>query len=447
MAIPNRRRFNICLLLFIYLHLSSARHGNSKSHTKHENKANSRFLSHTQKDQGSSDSQQSYLDLQKINLEEEPLKLKQFNFFETDGNAEIAGEPKNAIDTINNYKDRQCLIVEEVQSSVIQLLHTSYQYGKSIHTLEELLKKLQRELHRVKKFQQNIQKLKQQRQNDVGDTTYAEAQVASSVQTGRVSTQPMDSPQPADMEKKMLEKLEEKALNITDELHEYTNTKYHSLSKKVHHLEKRVEKDMKELAQKDQEVKTLMRKLHDKEQMLVAQEDTTKALQARMQWVEDAVFRMISKPQELQPVEPKKECPDGFFRYALSCYKFVNMTANWPNAEAHCQGLHPKSHLVGVETKEENEFILSYRKYNQAKWTSPWFWTGGTDKEKEGDWRWIGTGQKLTYTYWTPHEPNDHTGRQNCLYYTASGNQTWDDWNCENLYINFVCEIELEQNQ
>ena len=36
---------------------------------------------------------------------------------------------------------------------------------------------------------------------------------------------------------------------------------------------------------------------------------------------------------------------------------FANTTANWINAEKICQGAHQLSHLVGIETEDEEDFI------------------------------------------------------------------------------------------
>ena len=61
-------------------------------------------------------------------------------------------------------------------------------------------------------------------------------------------------------------------------------------------------------------------------------------------------------------------CPQSFFRHYTSCYKFENLTMNWIDAEKHCQTLHPHSHLVSIEKREEHDFIISYRNYNDGMW-------------------------------------------------------------------------------
>ena len=60
-------------------------------------------------------------------------------------------------------------------------------------------------------------------------------------------------------------------------------------------------------------------------------------------------------------------CPPGFVSYLTSCYLFSNQTSNWIDAEKRCQATHNKAHLVAIETREENNFILQYRLHNDGK--------------------------------------------------------------------------------
>jgi len=60
-------------------------------------------------------------------------------------------------------------------------------------------------------------------------------------------------------------------------------------------------------------------------------------------------------------------CPPGYVRHFMSCYMFANTTANWVDAEKICQRTHPLSHLVAMETQDEEEFIIKYRNYNSGE--------------------------------------------------------------------------------
>ena len=61
-------------------------------------------------------------------------------------------------------------------------------------------------------------------------------------------------------------------------------------------------------------------------------------------------------------------CPSGFTEYMSSCYQFSNDTLNWIDAEKDCQKTHHKAHLVAVESKMENDYILQYRLFNNGNW-------------------------------------------------------------------------------
>ncbi len=64
-------------------------------------------------------------------------------------------------------------------------------------------------------------------------------------------------------------------------------------------------------------------------------------------------------------------CPPRFVRHLSSCYHFSNISDHWVNAEKHCQRLHTKAHLVAIETKEENDFLLTYRAHNEGMYQPP----------------------------------------------------------------------------
>ena len=60
------------------------------------------------------------------------------------------------------------------------------------------------------------------------------------------------------------------------------------------------------------------------------------------------------------------DCPAGYFRHFMSCYSFHNTTLNWIEAEKHCQTSHVSAHLIGLETADEESFLLQYRNYNKG---------------------------------------------------------------------------------
>lgn len=69
------------------------------------------------------------------------------------------------------------------------------------------------------------------------------------------------------------------------------------------------------------------------------------------------------------------------------------------------------------------------------------WWTGGTDNEQEGIWRWNFSGRyfNVNFEIWNAGEPDGGT-RESCLLTSLSG--YWQDYPCANSY-GYVCEREL----
>ena len=64
------------------------------------------------------------------------------------------------------------------------------------------------------------------------------------------------------------------------------------------------------------------------------------------------------------------------------------------------------------------------------------YWIGGSDRGREGVWRWETSGSRMNYTNWHPGQPDG--GNQDCLAIYSSGSVgTWWDLTCSwsNRYI------------
>ena len=72
-------------------------------------------------------------------------------------------------------------------------------------------------------------------------------------------------------------------------------------------------------------------------------------------------------------------------------------------------------------------------------------WIGGTDKDKEGTWKWTdGSPFDLTWWGWRPKQPDNYKGREDCLHITVGEGKhwtdtMWNDWPCTNEGEGFVC--------
>lgn len=68
------------------------------------------------------------------------------------------------------------------------------------------------------------------------------------------------------------------------------------------------------------------------------------------------------------------------------------------------------------------------------------FWTSGTDRQKEGEWRWLSTGETLAYHNWNIGEPNNGSHDEHCLNLMWVFNWAWNDARCNADNACYICE-------
>lgn len=91
--------------------------------------------------------------------------------------------------------------------------------------------------------------------------------------------------------------------------------------------------------------------------------------------------------------------------------------------------------LVTIRSEEENSAI-----FHAARNRNYEFWIGGYDYEKEGEFRWIGSGEIFSYTNWGPYEPTIRGRKENCVFLSKLA--TWRNLECEKkIYHGFICEV------
>ncbi|NXP69259.1 REG4 protein, partial [Chloropsis cyanopogon] len=83
-------------------------------------------------------------------------------------------------------------------------------------------------------------------------------------------------------------------------------------------------------------------------------------------------------------------CPDGWYYYKLSCFKYFSESRTWDEAESRCQDVKKGAHLVWVEDANEAVILqntISYYQRVQPVWiglqkskeSQAWQWTSGKD--------------------------------------------------------------------
>ncbi|XP_048771395.2 perlucin-like protein [Ostrea edulis] len=139
-------------------------------------------------------------------------------------------------------------------------------------------------------------------------------------------------------------------------------------------------------------------------------------------------------------------CRNPWVNSGASCYLFVtHMKESWAESVSMCTEL--GGYLVEIQSQQENNFLIDYATnhlhiHAGGPAGNGSFWIGGTDMLVEGNWFWLSTNQKFTFTDWyaTSHEPNGGIN-ENCAHLGSHLHFHWNDAECHTLY-NFICETE-----
>ncbi|NXD29816.1 REG4 protein, partial [Spelaeornis formosus] len=89
-------------------------------------------------------------------------------------------------------------------------------------------------------------------------------------------------------------------------------------------------------------------------------------------------------------------CPDGWYYYKLSCFKYFPDPRTWDEAERRCQDVREGAHLAWVEDDREAATLkrtISYYQRVQPVWIGlqkskerqVWQWTTGKDYSVSGE--------------------------------------------------------------
>ena len=102
----------------------------------------------------------------------------------------------------------------------------------------------------------------------------------------------------------------------------------------------------------------------------------------------------------------------------------------WDGARIWCEQMGQNSHLVKIETKEENNYLMKeFGGHNS--------WIGANDLENEGKFQWVDQSP-VVFSGWAEGEPNGG-GNENCVHLYKLKNDAWNDWKCYYRSF-FICE-------
>ncbi|XP_035999345.1 galactose-specific lectin nattectin isoform X1 [Fundulus heteroclitus] len=127
--------------------------------------------------------------------------------------------------------------------------------------------------------------------------------------------------------------------------------------------------------------------------------------------------------------------PPGFTWYNGRCYRFVKQERGWYEAEKACNGL--SGNLASIQTLDEYDFISDLIYSKTGSHTSTWV---GGYKVKKGAWLWS-DGSPFTFSGWSPGEPNNSGGKENCMQINLRGRKFVNDADCD-IRLSFVCSKE-----
>jgi hypothetical protein len=73
------------------------------------------------------------------------------------------------------------------------------------------------------------------------------------------------------------------------------------------------------------------------------------------------------------------------FAYSNVCIELFHDEHSWFDSRKYCQ--QRGGDLVVIQDKAKQTFLINALK--QAHWNRKGIWIGGTDRDKEGEWRWV----------------------------------------------------------
>jgi len=146
----------------------------------------------------------------------------------------------------------------------------------------------------------------------------------------------------------------------------------------------------------------------------------------------DALQQQVDRASTLLP------CPVGWRRIGTSCYIISSEEAWVSDAERACDRLAPGAHLASVHAESQqgiNDMIASSDR--------PGVWIG---LQRAGDtWAWS-DGSVLDVTNWSPGQPDNSGGDEDCGYWRSDTvkpqEKKWNDYSCDSDGF-YLCQLDI----
>ena len=125
--------------------------------------------------------------------------------------------------------------------------------------------------------------------------------------------------------------------------------------------------------------------------------------------------------------------PEAETTFQGNTYRLYSDAATWYEAKRFCE--EQGGHLLSIGNAKEAKAARTFADGRQV-------WTGGTDADSEGNWRWV-SGETFSYDNWASYQPDNdadnEAGCENYLYLDKNG--AWND-GAGYIKLPFICEIE-----
>ncbi|XP_047200502.1 macrophage mannose receptor 1 [Hippoglossus stenolepis] len=138
-------------------------------------------------------------------------------------------------------------------------------------------------------------------------------------------------------------------------------------------------------------------------------------------------------------------CPDGWSSFAGSCYWLIsniNLLTTWHDALTKCSDM--GAHLLIIDSQEE-QFYINGKLPDFHQVDIPDIWIGLSDKDQDGDFRWVDKSA-VTFSNYGPGWPRNTAGVWDCgQIFTGNYDGKWETTNCFKS-LGYICEMTGGQN-
>ncbi|XP_019627720.1 PREDICTED: pulmonary surfactant-associated protein D-like [Branchiostoma belcheri] len=139
-------------------------------------------------------------------------------------------------------------------------------------------------------------------------------------------------------------------------------------------------------------------------------------------------------------------CAEGYTKRRGICYKVFNKQKTFTGAASTCRA--DGGTLAMPRDADTNAFLISLYKSvsdDRGFWfrlldqREEAFWFGLHDQRVEGRFEWVDGSALGPYNSWSPGEPSNGGGNEDCVIYSPRYKDKWNDVRCH-IEVNFICQ-------